>query len=79
MVRRGHPVVNKPTKKSRKVYCFDKNGELVTIYDGMSQAARATGVKVQNIYKTCNGYKTLLNNFYFSFESGSVVEGQNEN
>ena len=62
----AHPPINKPTAKSKKIYCY-KGEELVATYDGLMIAARATGVKVQNIFKACNGYKTTLNGFTFTY------------
>lgn len=62
----AHPVVNQPTARSKKVYCY-KDNQLVATYDGLMIAARATGVKVQNIFKACNGYKTTLNGFTFTY------------
>lgn len=57
---------NQPTKRSKKVYCY-KDNQLVAVYDGIVIASRATGVKFQNIYKTCNGYKTTLAGYVFSY------------
>jgi hypothetical protein len=62
----AHPPINKPTAKSKKVFCY-KDNELVATYDGIMIASRATGVKFQNIHKTCNGYKTTLNGYTFTF------------
>jgi hypothetical protein len=53
------------TKKSKKIKVSKIDGTFVAVYDGYSNAARATGVKVQNIYKTCSGYKTSLNGYNF--------------
>lgn len=52
------------TRRSKKIAVY-KDDKLIAIYDGFSNAARATGVKVQNIYKTCKGYKTTLNGYSF--------------
>lgn len=43
------------------------DGELIAVHPSMSVAARAHGVKVQNVYKTCYGYKTTLNGLVFQF------------
>ncbi len=53
-----------PTRRSKKIK-VTKDGTLIGVYHGYSNAARATGVKVQNIYKTCKGYKTTLNGYNF--------------
>jgi hypothetical protein len=58
--------INYITSRSKKVFCY-KGTELVAIYDTLMIASRATGVKFQNIYKTCNGYKTTLNGYTFSY------------
>ena len=55
------------TKKSKMVKVSSPEGNLVAIYPSMSSAARAHGVKVQNVYKTCYGYKTTLNGLVFQF------------
>ena len=57
---------DKPTKRSKKIYCY-KDDKLVAVYEGLVIASRATGVKFQNIHKTCNGYKTKLNGYVFSY------------
>ena len=62
----GHAIMNQPNKKSKKVYCF-KDNILVATYDGLSIDARATGVRVQNVYKACKGYKTTLSGYTFSY------------
>jgi hypothetical protein len=58
--------INYITSRSKKVYCY-KGAELVATYDTLMMASRATGVKFQNIYKTCNGYKTTLAGYTFSY------------
>lgn len=65
-MRNAHPVVNQPTKASKKIYCY-KGNELVATYDGLMIASRATGVKFQNIHKACNGYKTTLAGYTFTY------------
>lgn len=55
-----------PTSKSKVIEVY-KDDEHIGTYFGFSNAARATGVKAQNIYKTCNGYKTTLNGYRFKF------------
>jgi hypothetical protein len=60
--------VGRITTRTKKINVYDKDGNLLNSYHGFANAARATGVKQQNIYKTCNGYKTLLNGFYFKFD-----------
>jgi hypothetical protein len=49
-------------RRSKKVGKYDSLGNLVAVYDSMSLAAQANDIKVQNIYKTLKGYKTLLKN-----------------
>lgn len=56
------------TKRSKRIIVYKADGTYVATYSGFSIAARETGVKVQNIYKACNGYKTLLNGLYFKLE-----------
>lgn len=55
------------TAKSKKIDVYKEDGTFVGTYYGFSNAARATGVKIQNVYKTCNGYKTTLNGYTFKF------------
>lgn len=57
------------TIKSKKIKVSKIDGTFVGVYDGYSNAARATGVKVQNIYKTCKGYKTSLNGYNFEINN----------
>lgn len=67
MEKKGaHPVVNQPTKRSKKIYCY-KGEELIAVYDGLMIASRATGVRFQNIYKACKGYKTTLKGLTFTY------------
>jgi len=54
-------------RRSKSVVVTKPDGELVAIYPSMSHAARAHGVKIQNVYKTCYGYKTTLNGLVFQF------------
>lgn len=58
--------INYITSRSKKIYCYRDN-KLVATYDTLMIASRATGVKFQNIYKTCNGYKTTLGGYVFSY------------
>lgn len=58
--------INYTTIRSKKIFCY-KGNELVATYDTLMIAARATGVKFQNIHKTCNGYKSTLNGYTFSY------------
>lgn len=53
------------TKKSKQVIKYDEDGTIIEVYGSYSEAARKNGVKVQNVYKTCKGYKTKLGGFYF--------------
>ena len=50
------------TKKSKSVDVY-KDGELFKKYETMSCAARDLQIKVQNIYKALNGYKTTLKGY----------------
>lgn len=59
-------ILGATTVRSKKIDVY-KDGKLIGTYHGFSNAARATGVKVQNIYKTCNGYVTTLNGLTFKF------------
>jgi len=61
--------VGQVTVRTKKIDVFDSQWNYITSYYGFNNAARATGVKSQNIYKTCNGYKTLLNGLYFKFNN----------
>ena len=53
------------TSKTINVY---KDGVKVGVYSTLSNAARATGVKVQNIYRVINGYKSTLNGYEFKVD-----------
>lgn len=54
------------TKKSKSVDVY-KDGELFKKYETMSCAARDLQIKVQNIYKALNGYKTTLKGYEFKW------------
>ena len=45
-----------------------KDGILVGTYTTMSNAARATGTHVQNIWRILNGYKTTLKGYEFRYK-----------
>jgi DNA-binding phage protein len=55
------------TKRTKVIQVF-KDGELVDEVNGISNVARKYGVKVQNIYKTINGYPTTLNGYEFKLK-----------
>ena len=55
------------TNRSRNIGVY-KNGVRVAVYTTMSNAARDLGIKVQNIHKALNGYKTTLRGYEFRFE-----------
>lgn len=52
------------TRRCKTIQVF-KDGELIDEVQGMSNAARKYGVRVQNIHKTISGYKTTLNGYEF--------------
>ena len=54
--------------RSRKVYQYDLEGNLVKEHKSISMAAKDTGVRVQNIWKVCNGYNSSLGGFKFKYE-----------
>lgn len=56
------------TRRSKTIEVLGIDGKIIATYEGYSNASRATGVKIQNIYKTCKGYKTTLNGFNFRFK-----------
>jgi hypothetical protein len=57
------------TIRSKTIEVYDKEMNLVGTYTSYANAARAFGVKVQNVYKVCQGYKTSLNNHYFKIKN----------
>ena len=40
----------------REVVCFDKRGQLVQIFESISEASRVTGAKICNIYQCCKKF-----------------------
>lgn len=56
------------TINSKKVGQYDLEWKLIKIWPSLSECARGTGIKVQNIYKICKGYKSTLNGFNFKYE-----------
>jgi hypothetical protein len=57
-------VRNKIYKNSIKVSVF-KDKTFIKEFNSISEASRFTGVKIQNIYKSINGYRTTLNGYTF--------------
>ena len=60
------------TNRSRNIGVY-KDGVRVAVYTTMSNAARDLGIKVQNIHKALNGYKTTLRGYEFRFEEESEI------
>jgi len=56
------------TKRSKIIYVYDKENNLIDEVIGLSNVSRKYGIRFQNLYKTLNGYKTSLNGFNFSYE-----------
>jgi hypothetical protein len=67
--------MNKPsgyvTGRSRMIGVY-KDGVRVAVYTTMSNAARDLGIKVQNIHKALNGYKTTLKGYEFRVEESEI-------
>lgn len=51
-----------------------KDNKLIHKAKSIMGASRFTGVKVQNIYKTLNGYKTTLNGYTFIKEELTIQD-----
>lgn len=51
------------TYKNSKDILIYKDGEFIKKCKSMTEAANFIGAKVQNIYKSLNGYKTTLNGY----------------
>ena len=49
------------------VYQFDKKGELIKRWKGLSDASEATGINVGNISKTCKGKRKTAGGFIWSY------------
>lgn len=55
-------------RTSKYVGVYDKDWNLIKILPSLTEASKFTGVKVQNIWKTCTGYKTTLGGYNFKYE-----------
>ena len=56
------------TGRSKSVVQLDLEGNIIKVWKSLSMASKGTGVRVQNIWKVCNGYKSSLGGFYFKYE-----------
>jgi hypothetical protein len=59
------------TGRSKPVGVY-KDGVRVAVYTTMSNAARDLDIKVQNIFKALNGYKTTLKGYEFKYEESEI-------
>lgn len=54
--------------KSKNIGVYDKDWNLIKICPSYTEAAKLAGVRVQNVYKVCKGYKSTLNGYNFKIE-----------
>ncbi len=52
----------------QKVYCYDKNGNLVTEFNSIKEAARKLNALADNIRACCNGRKKSCSGFQWSYK-----------
>jgi hypothetical protein len=55
-------------RRSKKVGQYDLEWKLIKVWPSMTECAKGTGIRVQNIWKICTGYKSTLNGFNFKYE-----------
>lgn len=53
--------------KSRRVFQFDFNGNLLNSYYGISEASRLTKIPISSIFSCCNGINKSAGGFIWSF------------
>ncbi len=62
----NEPLVIKTNKKN--VYQYDKQGNLLNIFNGVRQAGRQTGIDYTGILKNCNGKYKSSGGYIWSYE-----------
>ena len=62
---KGYPLANEITKK--KVAQYDKNGNLLEIYESISEASRKTSIVITSISYACNGKRKTGGGFIWHF------------
>lgn len=60
-----HAVENNLNNKKKKVYCYDKNKNLVCVYESLNAAAAATGFPINSIADCALSIKKVLTCGYF--------------
>ena len=62
-------LLNNRKDLSKKVYQYDKNKNLISIYLSIQDASRKTGINYTLISRCCNGYLNTVHNYIWKFET----------
>ena len=68
----NNPMYNKKginNPKSKKVYQYDKNLQLINTFDGVREAERLTGINHSSISCCCTGRLKTAGKFIWSYET----------
>lgn len=70
-----HAIINQLNPLNKKVYCFNKNKELVCTYESLQSASSLTGFAINSIADNAQAIKKPLSNgFYWNFSNDSSFE-----
>ena len=65
-------VYSRKTEK-RRVAGYDKEGNLIGVFEGLEDAARRTGCRADQVWKCCRGVLLSTHGFVFRYVEGEVV------
>lgn len=60
-----------------KVYCYNKNGELICDYPSIAYAGKKVGIDSSAISKCCNKAKNSAGGYFWSYKPDEYFEPQN--
>ena len=70
-----HAIINQLNPLNKKIYCFNKNKELVCTYESLQSASSLTGFSTNSIADNAQAIKKPLSNgFYWNFSNDSSFE-----
>lgn len=68
-----------PSKRiTRKVVQLNDDGEIITIFESLSDAVKATGTNSKSIRDCCNGIQKHAGGFVWKYADDNTDEGANE-
>lgn len=63
------PVVPRTKQESRKIYQFDKQGNLIDVFDSITEAATILNLDKSKICACCNGRQKTTGGYQWSYQS----------